>query len=151
VRILRAAQFPEDGPLAHPIRPDSYQEISNFYTATVYNKGAEVIRMMTVLAGPNASARAPTSISSVMTAGGDLRGFRQGDRGRRGSRPCPVPPLVRAGRNPIAVTLTHAGETTTTLRQTVPPTPGQPDKQPMVIPAAHRAVRPRERRHAANT
>jgi aminopeptidase N len=51
VRILRAAQFPEDGPLAHPIRPDSYQEISNFYTATVYNKGAEVIRMMTVLAG----------------------------------------------------------------------------------------------------
>jgi aminopeptidase N len=53
VRILRAAQFPEDaGPLAHPIRPDSYQEISNFYTATVYNKGAEVIRMMNTLMGP---------------------------------------------------------------------------------------------------
>lgn len=52
VRILRAAQFPEDaGPLAHPIRPDSYQEISNFYTATVYNKGAEVIRMMATLMG----------------------------------------------------------------------------------------------------
>src|SRR3546814_7806571 len=47
VRLLRAAQFPEDaGPLAHPIRPDSYQEISNFYTATIYNKGAEIIRMM---------------------------------------------------------------------------------------------------------
>jgi len=53
VRILRAAQFPEDaGPLAHPIRPESYQEISNFYTATVYNKGAEVIRMMNTLMGP---------------------------------------------------------------------------------------------------
>ena len=54
VRILRAAQFPEDaGPLAHPIRPESYQEISNFYTATVYNKGAEVIRMMNTLMGPD--------------------------------------------------------------------------------------------------
>ena len=52
VRILRAAQFPEDaGPLAHPIRPESYQEISNFYTATVYNKGAEVIRMMHSILG----------------------------------------------------------------------------------------------------
>ena len=52
VRILRAAQFPEDaGPLAHPIRPDSYREISNFYTATVYNKGADVIRMMRTMAG----------------------------------------------------------------------------------------------------
>ncbi|GAB5489084.1 MAG: aminopeptidase N [Parasphingorhabdus sp.] len=52
VRILRAAQFPEDaGPLAHPIRPESYQEISNFYTATVYNKGAEIIRMMHSMMG----------------------------------------------------------------------------------------------------
>jgi aminopeptidase N len=52
VRVLRSAQFPEDsGPLAHPIRPDTYREISNFYTATVYNKGAEVIRMMRVMAG----------------------------------------------------------------------------------------------------
>src|SRR5690606_38218253 len=53
VRVLRAIQFPEDsGPLAHPIRPDSYREISNFYTATIYNKGAEVIRMMRSMAGP---------------------------------------------------------------------------------------------------
>ncbi|MBU1461935.1 MAG: aminopeptidase N, partial [Alphaproteobacteria bacterium] len=53
VRMLRAAQFPEDaGPLAHPIRPDSYMEISNFYTSTIYNKGAEVIRMMATMAGP---------------------------------------------------------------------------------------------------
>ena len=52
---LRAAQFPEDnGPRAHPIRPESYQEIGNFYTATVYQKGAEVIRMMHTLLGETA-------------------------------------------------------------------------------------------------
>jgi len=54
VQTLRARQFPEDaGPLAHPIRPDSYIEINNFYTATVYEKGAEVIRMMHTLLGAN--------------------------------------------------------------------------------------------------
>ena len=53
VRVLRAVQFPEDqGPLAHAVRPDSYIEISNFYTATVYNKGAEVIRMLSTVLGP---------------------------------------------------------------------------------------------------
>ncbi len=53
VRGLRAAQFPEDdGPLAHPVRPDSYMEMNNFYTSTVYEKGAEVIRMMHTLLGP---------------------------------------------------------------------------------------------------
>lgn len=52
VRLLRARQFPEDsGPLSHPVRPDSYIEINNFYTATVYEKGAEVIRMMHSLLG----------------------------------------------------------------------------------------------------
>ncbi|MFO7541692.1 MAG: aminopeptidase N [Thiobacillus sp.] len=52
VRALRVSQFPEDaGPMAHPIRPASYAEINNFYTATVYNKGAEVIRMMHTLLG----------------------------------------------------------------------------------------------------
>lgn len=52
VRTLRARQFPEDaGPMAHPIRPDAYIEINNFYTATVYEKGAEVIRMMHTLLG----------------------------------------------------------------------------------------------------
>ena len=52
VRTLRATQFPEDGgPMAHPVRPDNYQEISNFYTATVYEKGAEVVRMLQTLVG----------------------------------------------------------------------------------------------------
>ena len=52
VRVLRAAQFPEDaGPMAHPVRPDSYVEINNFYTLTIYEKGAEVVRMMQTLLG----------------------------------------------------------------------------------------------------
>ncbi len=52
VRGLRAVQYPEDaGPMAHPVRPDSYAEINNFYTATIYEKGAEVVRMMAMLVG----------------------------------------------------------------------------------------------------
>ena len=52
VRLLRQLQFPEDaGPMAHPIRPDEYQEINNFYTVTVYEKGAEVVRMYQTLFG----------------------------------------------------------------------------------------------------
>ena len=52
VRVLRTAQFPEDaGPMAHPVRPDSYIEISNFYTVTIYEKGAELVRMMQTLVG----------------------------------------------------------------------------------------------------
>jgi aminopeptidase N len=138
VRILRAAQFPEDsGPLAHPIRPDSYQEISNFYTATVYNKGAEVIRMMTVLAGAERfrkgtdlyfdrhDGEAATCEDFVRAiedgAGLDLTQFRRW--------------YEQAGTPRVDVAMTHAGDTVTlTLRQTVPATPGQPDKQPMVIP-----------------
>ncbi len=58
-RALRAAQFPEDdGPLAHPVRPQSYAEISNFYTTTIYDKGAELIRMIATLLGPERYRRA---------------------------------------------------------------------------------------------
>jgi aminopeptidase N len=57
VRVLRTAQFPEDaGPMAHPVRPDSYIEINNFYTVTIYEKGAEVVRMMQTLAGTPAQS-----------------------------------------------------------------------------------------------
>ena len=50
VRVLRTVQFPEDaGPMAHPVRPDAYEEINNFYTVTIYEKGAEVVRMMQTL------------------------------------------------------------------------------------------------------
>ncbi|MDP1740305.1 aminopeptidase N [Polaromonas sp.] len=58
VRVLRTAQFPEDaGPMAHPVRPDSYIEISNFYTVTIYEKGAEVVRMMQTLVGRDGFAK----------------------------------------------------------------------------------------------
>ena len=138
VRILRAAQFPEDsGPLAHPIRPDSYREISNFYTATVYNKGAEVIRMMRSLSGPerfrkgtdlyferhDGEAATCEDFISAIEEGADLdlEQFRLWYR--------------QAGTPMVNVDMHHQGDTVTlNLKQTVPPTPGQPDKQPMVIP-----------------
>ncbi|HWU03735.1 MAG TPA: aminopeptidase N, partial [Novosphingobium sp.] len=138
VRILRSAQFPEDsGPLAHPIRPDSYQEISNFYTATVYNKGAEVIRMMRTMAGP-ARFRAGTDLyfarhdGEAATcedfvkaiedgAGLDLAQFRLW--------------YSQAGTPRVTARLTHEGDIATLhLTQTVPATPGQADKQPVPIP-----------------
>ena len=67
IRTLRAAQFPEDaGPLAHPVQPQSYLRIDNFYTATVYNKGAELIRMMHTLLGRDGFRQAAwTSISAA--------------------------------------------------------------------------------------
>ncbi|OZA58689.1 MAG: aminopeptidase N, partial [Sphingomonadales bacterium 39-62-4] len=138
VRILRAVQFPEDsGPLAHPIRPDSYQEISNFYTATVYNKGAEVIRMMTVLAGMERflkgttlyfdrhDGEAATCEDFVRAiedgAGLDLAQFRRW--------------YEQAGTPKVTVTMALEGTSLSlTLSQTMAPTPGQPIKQPMVIP-----------------
>jgi aminopeptidase N len=61
VRVLRSTQFPEDeGPMAHPVRPDSYLEINNFYTVTVYEKGAEVVRMMQTLVGRDGFAKGMT-------------------------------------------------------------------------------------------
>nr|WP_137676937.1 aminopeptidase N [Parerythrobacter lutipelagi] len=138
VRILRSAQFPEDsGPLAHPIRPDSFREISNFYTATVYNKGAEVIRMMRTMAGPERfragtdlyfdrhdgeAATCEDFISAMEEGAGlDLAQFRLW--------------YSQAGTPKVEASLLHSGDTTLlTLTQAVPETPGQPDKKPMPIP-----------------
>lgn len=138
VRILRVAQFPEDsGPLAHPIRPDSFQEISNFYSSTVYNKGAEVIRMMRTMAGEAAfrkgcdlyferhDGEAATCEDFVLAiedgAGLDLGQFRRW--------------YSQAGTPKVTVRMDHSGDTATIhLTQSVPATPGQPDKQPMPIP-----------------
>ena len=138
VRILRLAQFPEDsGPLAHPIRPDSFREISNFYTATVYNKGAEVIRMMRSLCGlerfrkgtdlyferhDGEAATCEDFICAIEEGAGlDLGQFRLW--------------YSQAGTPRVHVDVTHEGETVTmTLRQELPSTPGQDVKEPMVIP-----------------
>jgi aminopeptidase N len=140
VRGLRAAQFPEDaGPLAHPIRPESYMEISNFYTATVYNKGAEVIRMLHTMLGPE-KFRAATDLyferhdgqaatcedfirAMEDASGEDLSQFRLW--------------YSQAGTPRIRAVLEHepgGGRARLTLEQRVPPTPGQPVKQPMQIP-----------------
>jgi len=138
VRILRAAQFPEDaGPLAHPIRPDSYREISNFYTATVYNKGAEVIRMMRSMVGEprfragcdlyfdrhdGEAATCEDFVKAIEDGAGiDLTAFRRW--------------YSQAGTPRVAVSQAVEGDTLKlTLKQTVPATPGQPDKLPMPIP-----------------
>jgi len=138
VRVLRLAQFPEDsGPLAHPIRPDSYQEISNFYTSTVYNKGAEVIRMMRTMAGPDRfrsgtdlyfdrhdgeAATCEDFIAAIEDGAElDLEQFRLW--------------YSQAGTPKVKAKLIHEnGFATVRLEQQVPVTPGQPEKQPMPIP-----------------
>lgn len=138
VRILRAAQFPEDGgPLAHPIRPDSYREISNFYTATIYNKGAEVIRMMRSMAGverfragtdlyferhDGEAATCEDFVKAIEDGAGlDLTQFRRW--------------YSQAGTPRVSVSQAVDGDALTlTLKQTVHATPGQPDKLPMPIP-----------------
>ena len=140
VRVLRAAQFPEDGgPLAHPIRPDSYLEISNFYTATIYNKGAEVIRMLHTMLGADGfrrgtdlyferhdgeAATCEDFVAAMEDANGaDLTDFRRW--------------YEQAGTPRVRAALTHepgAARARLTLEQSVPPTPGQPDKQPMPLP-----------------
>jgi aminopeptidase N len=140
VRTLRAAQFPEDGgPLAHPVRPDSYMEISNFYTATVYNKGAELIRMLHTLLGAETfrkgsdlyferhDGQAVTCEDFVRAmedaSGADLTRFRLW--------------YSQAGTPRVRASLEHepgAGRARLRLEQHVPPTPGQSDKKPMPIP-----------------
>ncbi len=138
VRLLRAAQFPEDaGPLAHPIRPDSYQEISNFYTATVYNKGAEVIRMMATLLGAERfrkgtdlyfarhdgeAATCEDFVRAMEEGGGiDLGQFRRW--------------YEQAGTPKLHLALAQESENWfLDVTQTIPPTPGQDMKEPMMMP-----------------
>ena len=138
VRALRAAQFPEDaGPLAHPVRPDSYIEIANFYTSTVYVKGAELIRMLHTLLGPETfragcdlyfdrhDGQAVTCEDFVKAmedaSGRDLAGFRLW--------------YGQAGTPKVTASLGRDGDQALLrLDQKVPPTPGQPVKRPMPIP-----------------
>ncbi|MCA0422129.1 MAG: aminopeptidase N [Proteobacteria bacterium] len=140
VKTLRATQFVEDaGPLAHPVRPSAYREISNFYTATVYNKGAEVIRMLKVLIGAanfrkgmdlyfarhdGEAATIEEFIACFAEAANrDLSQFMRW--------------YNQAGTPRVKVTQVYdpvAGTLKVDFEQTVPPTPGQPDKLPAVIP-----------------
>ena len=137
---LRSFQFREDaGPLAHPVRPDSYIEINNFYTATVYHKGAEVIRMLHTLLGAEAFRRgtdlyfdrhdgqAVTTddfVAAMEHAGDiDLTRFKHW--------------YSQAGTPVVKVETAYDSEREVfqiTLSQHCPPTPQQPHKEPFVIP-----------------
>ncbi len=140
VRVLKAGQFSEDaGPLAHCVRPSSYKEINNFYTATVYQKGAELVRMLATLVGPE-GYRAATDLyferhdgeAAVMED--FLRCFKE-------TCDLDLSQFMRwyeqAGTPEVHVEETYddAAKTyTLTLRQSIPDTPGQAEKEPMVIP-----------------
>ncbi len=140
VRVLRAAQFPEDaGPLAHPVRPDSYIEISNFYTATVYNKGAELIRMFHTLLGPD-KFRAGTDLyfdrhdGEAATCDDFVKALEDGSGADLSAFKIWY---SQAGTPKVSARLDHdaaARRATLHLTQHVAPTPGQPAKEPMPIP-----------------
>jgi aminopeptidase N len=140
VRVLRAVQFPEDqGPLAHAVRPDSYIEISNFYTATVYNKGAELIRMMHTVLGPE-KFRKGTDLyferhdGEAATCDDFVKALEDGS----GVDLTPFKIWYsQAGTPKVRARIEHdaaAGTATLHLDQHEDPTPGQPVKQPMPIP-----------------
>jgi aminopeptidase N len=142
VRGLRAHQFVEDaGPLAHPVRPTLYHEINNFYTATVYEKGAEVVRMIKTLLGEATfgagmdlyfarhDGQAATVEQFVQcfadVSGRDMQQFMRW--------------YAQAGTPEIKVAPQYDPEARSLrldVAQTIPPTPGQPDKEPMVVPLA---------------
>jgi aminopeptidase N len=148
VRELRARQFPEDaGPMAHPVRPQSYMEISNFYTATVYQKGAEVVRMIHTLIGAGNfrkgmdlyfqrhDGQAVTTDDFVQAmadaSGVDLTQFKRW--------------YDQAGTPTLEVTDTYDSEAkrySAIVRQSCSPTPGQPTKAPLHIPLAVGLVSP---------
>ena len=147
---LRAAQFREDaGPLAHPVRPEEYVEINNFYTATVYEKGAEVIGMLRRLVGPETYREgARPLLRAARRPGLHHRGLAAGLRGRLGPRPRAVQALVHPGRHAAAAARRSTGTAARyrlDLAQETPPTPGQPEKAPLVDPGRLRPARPGRR------
>ena len=140
VRLLRARQFPEDaGPMAHPIRPESYIEINNFYTVTIYEKGAEVIRMLHTLLGAELfhkgmdlyvkrhdgdAATCDDFVDAMQTASG-----RNLDRFKHW--------YTQAGTPDVRVNCRHdanSGHYTMAFSQYCPPTPGQKNKRPFHMP-----------------
>ncbi|HEY0887170.1 MAG TPA: aminopeptidase N, partial [Ramlibacter sp.] len=145
VRVLRTAQFPEDaGPMAHPVRPDQYLEINNFYTVTVYEKGAEVVRMMQTLVGREGFARGlklyferhdghavtcDDFAQAIADANPDSTLARLLDQFKRWYSQAGTP-RVRASGLYDADARTYR----LTLAQSCAPTPGQDVKEPFVIP-----------------
>jgi aminopeptidase N len=142
VKTLRTRQFSEDaGPLAHPVRPNQYREINNFYTATVYEKGAEIVRMIKTLLGERdfrkgmdlffdrcdgTAATVEDFLQAFADAGGrDLSHFARWYE-QAGT------PRVEVKGQYVAAARTYRLD----FSQITPPTPGQATKEPMVIPVA---------------
>ncbi|MBN8728286.1 MAG: aminopeptidase N [Xanthomonadales bacterium] len=142
VKTLWRAQFPEDdGPLAHPVRPERYSEINNFYTATVYEKGAEIVRMLALVLGREGFRRGlelyferhdgqAATVEEFLAA--------LGEANQRDLSPwlgwyaqAGTPTLVAETRHDAARQVLEL-----TLRQHTAPTPGQADKAPLPIPVA---------------
>ena len=145
VRVLRTAQFPEDaGPMAHPVRPDSYVEINNFYTVTIYEKGAEVVRMMQTLVGRAGFAKGMTLYferhdGQAVTCDDFAQAIA--DANPQSDLAALLPQFklwyAQAGTPRIHVTESYDAQAKTyalTFRQSCPPTPGQTGKAAFVIP-----------------
>ena len=152
VRVLRTAQFPEDaGPMAHPVRPDQYLEINNFYTVTVYEKGAEVVRMMQTLTAGESDPLGREGFARGMklyfqrhdgqavTCDDFAQAIADANPGSQLELLLPQfkrwysqagTPRVKA----LSQYDASAGVYHLTLTQTCPPTPGQSHKEPFVIP-----------------
>ncbi|MEO7222052.1 MAG: aminopeptidase N [Devosia sp.] len=148
VKTLRAAQFPEDGgPLAHPARPDRYKEINNFYTATVYEKGAEIVRMLATLLGEAGFRKGmdlyferhdgdATTIEAFIKVfedanGVDLQNFQTW--------------YLQAGTPEVTIADSYDSASQTyklTLSQSTAPTPGQDTKVPLPIPVKFGLIGP---------
>jgi aminopeptidase N len=155
VRVLRTAQFPEDaGPMAHPVRPDQYLEINNFYTVTVYEKGAEVVRMMQTLAteGPSDplgrqgfakgmhlyferhdghAVTCDDFAQAIADANPQSKLAQLLPQFKRWYSQAGTPRIKAAGRYDAA-----SGTYELTLSQSCPATPGQSEKEPFVIPVS---------------
>ena len=152
VRVLRSAQFPEDaGPMAHAVRPDSYVEINNFYTVTIYEKGAEVVRMMQTLAAQGDEATGRAGFARGMKLYFErfdgqavtCDDFAQAiaDANPTSSLAALLPQFNRWYSQAGTPHLTASGQFdataqtyTLTLMQNCAPTPGQEPKAPFVIP-----------------
>ena len=146
VRTLRAAQFSEDsGPLAHPVRPSSYREINNFYTPTIYEKGAEIIRMLKTLLGADAFRQGmdlylqrcdgtAATVEEFIACFAETSGRRLDDFFHW---------YLQAGTPVVTVREHYEPEhkrLTLHLSQQTPPTPGQNEKRPLPMPIAYGLV-----------
>ena len=145
VRMLRSRQFPEDaGPMAHPIRPDEYMQVDNFYTATVYEKGAEVIRMMQTLVGragfikgvhlyferfDGQAVTCDDFAQAIADANPDSVFTRYLPQFKNWYSQAGTPRVDASGWYDADLNSYKL-----TLRQSCPPTVGQPEKAPFVIP-----------------